>query len=417
MNYNESLVRLNLAKTALKKTLEDESASGPFSVTRELLKRKLDLVEAVIGGYSQSFAQEISDDKIERAFSELYGFTKQKQKLKDLLLLQEIGKAENIDVSEGGKALCFVGPPGVGKTHFAQKFAEATGRKFFGIDLGGASSSVEKPGKDPHHGAIEDALLKVLDSNRNRNFRDQFLNVEIDISRITFICTANKLGKISEPLKNRLEIIELKGYSKSEKIEIGKLTIEKIFRKKFKNKNRNLFEMTEGGLRALVSKTNEEGARQLESKIEDERADITPDLAARLALYFNSTVEFWLNLQRSYKEEVAKERTELLKEEIVPYKEKREQEKQFSTNLLDENNLFSKVFKEYGESGGRPGEKKSYPKGTFEEISDYIEKDINGLLISEGKRFPDLTNLKELNEWVNNLTEINERGSLLLHDR
>jgi len=56
----------------------------------------------------------------------------------------------------------------------------------------------------------------------------------------------------------------------------------------------------------------------------EERADITPDLAARLALYFDSTVEFWLNLQRSYEEEVAKEKTELLKEEIIPYKEKQE---------------------------------------------------------------------------------------------
>ena len=55
----------------------------------------------------------------------------------------------------------------------------------------------------------------------------------------------------------------------------------------------------------------------------EERADITPDLAARLALYFDSTVEFWLNLQRSYEEEVARERTELLKTEIIPYKEKR----------------------------------------------------------------------------------------------
>jgi len=55
----------------------------------------------------------------------------------------------------------------------------------------------------------------------------------------------------------------------------------------------------------------------------EERADITPDLAARLALYFDSTVEFWLNLQRSYEEEIARERTELLKEEIIPYKVKR----------------------------------------------------------------------------------------------
>lgn len=55
----------------------------------------------------------------------------------------------------------------------------------------------------------------------------------------------------------------------------------------------------------------------------EERADITPDLAARLALYFDSTVEFWLNLQHSYEEEIAKEKTELLKEEIIPYKEKR----------------------------------------------------------------------------------------------
>ena len=64
----------------------------------------------------------------------------------------------------------------------------------------------------------------------------------------------------------------------------------------------------------------------------EERADITPDLAARLALYFDSTVEFWLNLQRSYEEEVAKEKTELLKEEIIPYKAKRGNSKYATAN-------------------------------------------------------------------------------------
>ena len=64
----------------------------------------------------------------------------------------------------------------------------------------------------------------------------------------------------------------------------------------------------------------------------EERADITPDLAARLALYFNSTAEFWLNLQRSYEEELAKEKTELLKEEIIPYKAKRENRKYASAH-------------------------------------------------------------------------------------
>src|SRR6185436_10439613 len=182
-------------------------------------------------------------------------------------------------------------------------FAKALGRKFYRINLGGAGSAIiitggeemwigakqgqivnaiietqtcnpvilldeiEKPGKDTHHGTIENALLHVLDPEQHEHFKDHFLDVEIDISQITFIATANELEKIPDPLKNRLEIIKLKEYKEEQKIQIGKKLIDKIFRKDYENSNKDLFEMDEEALRVLIRKSKEPGVRQLEKKI------------------------------------------------------------------------------------------------------------------------------------------------------
>ncbi|MCE8163792.1 MAG: AAA family ATPase [Candidatus Moeniiplasma glomeromycotorum] len=302
MNYQESLEKLEKEK----KKLEEEGRTtlgGQEFWKSEASEKKWRLIEKLIKSYSKSRAQEVSDDKVEEVFSKVHGFDKQKQEIKSIILTQKYLKAKGIKTPEKGKVFCFVGSPGVGKTYFANKFAEALGRGFFRINLGGASSAViitggkgiwsgsepggiinailetescdpiilldeiEKTGEDKHYGTIKDALLHVLDPEQRQDFTDQFLNVGIDISRITFIATANEIEKIPEPLKNRLEIIKVKDYDESQKISIGKILIDKIFRDDYENNNKDLFEMSDGVLAHLIKKIKEGGARQLESKI------------------------------------------------------------------------------------------------------------------------------------------------------
>jgi len=305
MSYQESLTRLKKEKEELEKLISTDSSSGDDNSERATNKKKLELVKRLIKGYSQSFSGEISGDKMKQVFDKLYGFEKQKEEAMSILLLQKYFSAKGIKDPEAGRFFCFVGPPGTGKTHFAREFAEAIGRKYFKINLGGASDAsiirgngehirsskqgeilnaitetesrdpvvlldeVDKTGVSFGSGSIENTLLHVLDPEQNRNFKDEFLGLEIDISPFTFILTANDIGKVPDPLKNRLEIIRLKAYSGEEKFKIGKMTIGKIFAESYQDKNKDLFEITDGALRTLIGKIEEEGVRQLERKIKD----------------------------------------------------------------------------------------------------------------------------------------------------
>lgn len=132
MNYQESLKMLEKEK----EELEEEGRGNEDD------ERRLALIEKLIKSYSKSLAGEVSEDKIEQVFSKVYGFAKQKEEAKSIILTQKYLKAKNIKTPKKGKILCFVGPPGVGKTFFAEKFAEALGRGFFRINLGGTASAV-----------------------------------------------------------------------------------------------------------------------------------------------------------------------------------------------------------------------------------------------------------------------------------
>ncbi len=204
-----------------------------------------------------------------------------------------------------GSILCFVGPPGVGKTSLGRSIARALGRKFERISVGGVRDEAEirghrrtyigalpgtiiramrdasannpllmideidKMGADFRGGVggIESSMLEVLDPEQNHSFRDHFLDLPFDLSNVMFVTTANTLDTIPGPLRDRMEVIQLSGYSEEEKLQIAKryLVPRQIERNGLK---RSRISFTDTGLRAIISDyTREAGVRQLEREI------------------------------------------------------------------------------------------------------------------------------------------------------
>ncbi|MVX62182.1 endopeptidase La [Clostridium chromiireducens] len=296
--YEERIAKAKLTKEVKEKANYELSRLKGMSATSSegnVVKAYLDwILDISWGKYTKESinvtkAREILDN-------EHYGLEDVKDRIIEYLAVRQFSK------SQKGPILCLVGPPGVGKTSIARSIAHAINRRYTRISLGGMKDEAEIRGhRKTYIGAIpgrivyamkeaksmnplvlfdeidkissnykgdpSDALLEILDSEQNKDFRDNYLEVPIDLSKVMFIATANTLETIPRPLLDRMEVIEVSGYTYEEKFNIAKNhLIPKIFKEldipedKIKIDDESIRMVIEGY-------TRESGVRGLERKI------------------------------------------------------------------------------------------------------------------------------------------------------
>jgi ATP-dependent Lon protease len=279
------------ARRELSRLQRMPEASGEYSMVRTYLDWLANLPWA-------EPAEEVIDIAEARRIldEDHYGLEKVKRRILEYLAVRKLNPKGR------GAILCLVGPPGVGKTSLGQSIARATARKFVRVALGGVHDESEIRGhrrtyvgalpgniiqalrkagtRNPvfmldeldklgagFHGDPGAALLEVLDPEQNSTFRDNYLAVPFDLSRVMFIGTANVMDPIPGPLRDRMEVIDLPGYTEDEKLEIAR---RYLVRRQLEANGLSAEQvtLTEGALRAVIRDyTREAGCRNLEREI------------------------------------------------------------------------------------------------------------------------------------------------------
>ena len=267
---------------------------SPMSAESTVVRNYLDWLLSLPWGERKDISTDLNDAE-RRLDEDHYGLEKVKERILEYLAVQK--RTEKMR----GPILCLVGPPGVGKTSLGKSIAEATGRDFVRVSLGGVRDEseirghrrtyigsmpgriiqslkkaksgnplflldeIDKMGMD-HRGDPASALLEVLDPEQNSNFNDHYLEVDYDLSDVMFVTTANSFN-MPQPLLDRMEIIRIAGYTEDEKLEIAKRhLIPKI--QKNHGLNDGEWSVHDDAIRDLVRYyTREAGVRNLEREI------------------------------------------------------------------------------------------------------------------------------------------------------
>ena len=293
----EKIEKTKLSKEAREKAnaeLKKLKSMQPMSAEATVVRNYLDVLLGLPWRKKSKLKRDISEAQTVLD-SDHYALDKVKDRIVEYLAVQ--ARTNKLK----GPILCLVGPPGVGKTSLGKSIAKATGREFIRQSLGGVRDEAEirghrrtyigsLPGKivtnlrksgksnplflldeidklgQDFRGDPASALLEVLDPEQNAKFQDHYLELDIDLSDVMFVCTANSLN-LPQPLLDRMEIIRLEGYTEDEKVEIAE---RHLIRKQIEahGLKKGEFTLTQDGLRDLIRYyTREAGVRTLEREI------------------------------------------------------------------------------------------------------------------------------------------------------